>query len=96
MARASWVANAKLGEPPHERQDIVASNAERFSKRMEVAILTTSQLFEALRLEQLGQFNPMEFWDKVFDASGLVDLPGATPGQHDHPIRPDTGQSARE
>ena len=40
------------------------------------AVLTTAQLFEALRRKQEGSFDPETFWSAVFAANGVVELPG--------------------
>jgi hypothetical protein len=74
------VANPRRSEPPHERKDHVAPNALAFAQRIGVAILLTTQIFEALRLHQLGEFDNEAFWNRVFTTSGLCDLPEPRPG----------------
>src|SRR5262249_36368166 len=69
------IANLKLDPPPPERGDLFGSNAEAAARRVGLAILTTTQLYEALRLDQLGQLDRREFWDEVFNAVGPCNLP---------------------
>jgi hypothetical protein len=84
MADEGWegkgviVANLKLSEPPDTRDEVVAPNALTFAKRVEIGILTTPQLYEALRRDQEGTLDRHEFWEAVFSANGLVGLPSVS------------------
>jgi hypothetical protein len=69
------VANLKLGERPDQRQDLIAPNAKKFAESSEMAVLTSTQLHEALRRDQLGELDRDAFWNAIFRASGQVDLP---------------------
>lgn len=69
------VANLKLEENPTDRTDLIAPNAERFAKEQHIAILTTTQLYEAVRQRQRNSLDESLFWEKIFQADGLVDLP---------------------
>jgi hypothetical protein len=69
------VANLKLEERPDLRQDLIAPNAERFARDHNIAVVLTTQLYEALRQHQAGSLDYTAFWDRVYNASGLADLP---------------------
>jgi hypothetical protein len=89
LAEEGWrgkgivVANVRLKDPPDKRADLVGSNALTFARNIGVCIVTTSQLFEALRQEQSGTLDRDAFWQELFDTDGLVSLPGpkANPAQ---------------
>ncbi len=71
------VANLKLEEPPDARADLIAPNAQKFAERVDIAILTTGQVFEAISELQRGDFDRDAFWDAVFGSAGLIEsLPG--------------------
>lgn len=84
MADEAWdgkgilIANLRLNEPPGDRSDVVAPNALAFAQRVGISILTTSQLYEAIRLDQEGALDREAFWSAIFDASGLVFLPSVS------------------
>ena len=61
-----------IEEPADERRDLVAPNALAFARRIGVAVLTTTQLHEALRQRQESRFDESSFWDSIFAADGLV------------------------
>jgi hypothetical protein len=69
------VANLKLSDAPPVRSDLVAPNAVAFAERVGICILTTPQLFEALRRQQDGELDAKSFWDVAFATSGLAALP---------------------
>jgi hypothetical protein len=86
IAEESWTgkgllcANLKLEEPPDERSDLVAPNALAFAERVGIAIVTTSQLHEALREHETEGFDSKAFWDSLQSVSGLVGLPQSRRG----------------
>lgn len=67
------VANLKLEEPADERVDLIAPNALAFAEKVDIAILTTGQVFEAISELQREVFDSDAFWDAVFRAAGLVE-----------------------
>lgn len=69
------VANAYAETHPDERGDPIAPNAKTFAVNGGVAILTTVQLYDALRRSQAGGFDVESFWRSVFNAEGLAELP---------------------
>ena len=73
--KAFIVANLKLDLPPEERDEPFGAQALSTAERAEISILTTPQLYEALRLHQLGELDRDGFWDEVFRAHGRCDLP---------------------
>lgn len=70
------VGNPYCATRLEERKEPLTGNAKSYAENGGVALLTTVQLYEALRKKQLGELDEDAFWDAVFDANGLVDLPG--------------------
>lgn len=78
------VANPYCNTKLEDRGEPLTGNAKSYAENGEVALLTTSQLFEAVRRYQLGELDVDAFWSEVFQAKGVVDLPGpATPARAD-------------
>ena len=81
MADEGWdgkgiiVANLKLGQPPRERSDLVAPNALAFAETVGICIVTTPELYEALRKHQAGALKADAFWDALAAARGVTALP---------------------
>jgi hypothetical protein len=69
------VGNAHCETPLEERGAPLAPNAERYAINGSVAVVTTAQLFEALRRKQAGSFDEATFWKTVFESNGLARLP---------------------
>ena len=59
-----------------ERGEPFATNAKTYALNSGVALVTTVQLYEAVRLQQLRQFDEDAFWKGIFAAVGLAELPG--------------------
>jgi hypothetical protein len=68
------VGNPYCDRPLEERGDVLAPNAATYARNGGVGIITTAQLFEALRQKQSGTFDAGRFWETVFAASGDVRL----------------------
>jgi hypothetical protein len=73
--KAVLVVNAHRAFAPDARPEPVADSAEKFAVRTGTAIVTTSQIFEALRQRQLDESNASEFWDAIFQADGCCSHP---------------------
>lgn len=74
------VGNALRDVPPSERAETVADNAAKFAARHGTVIVTTGQIFEALRRLQHGEGgSTSEFWDALFCTNGVSDLPTVAP-----------------
>jgi hypothetical protein len=73
------IANLKLDQPPVERTELYGSEALAAAERSGIAILTTSQLYEALRQNELSTLDSSAFWDEVLTASGPCSLPTVQP-----------------
>jgi hypothetical protein len=71
------VGNAHCETPPAERGDPLAPNALDYARNSGVAVLTTVQVYEALRERQEGTFDEPAFWRAVFSAKGPVEWPGS-------------------
>lgn len=69
------VGNPHCEVPPQHRSEPLAQNALEYARNGEVALLTTSQVYEALRRRQQGDFDETGFWSAVFAAKGVVELP---------------------
>jgi hypothetical protein len=69
------IANTHRAMAPGERPEAIADSAKKFAERTGAAILTTPQIYEALRQQQIGDYDSGRFWDAVFETDGLVDLP---------------------
>jgi hypothetical protein len=70
------VGNPHCDTPLEERGEILAPNAADYARNGNVAVVTTAQLFEALRQQQAGTFNESRFWATVFETSGAAQLDG--------------------
>ena len=69
------VANPYCETRLEERGEPLTGNARSYAENGEVGLLTTVQLYEALRQHQLGELDINTFWDSVFNAAGIADLP---------------------
>jgi|JI6StandDraft_1071083.scaffolds.fasta_scaffold04932_6 hypothetical protein len=69
------IANLFRNSPPSDREDVYASNSLDRASKNNLALLTTTQLFSALKSHQAGTLNPQKFWDALFEASGPCALP---------------------
>lgn len=69
------VGNAYCETPPDERGEALAPNAATYARNGDVAVVTTVQLFEALRQKQLGVLDEDDFWSVIFESKGSADLP---------------------
>ena len=77
--KAILIVNALLAEPPVQRDAEVGPKAEEFAKTIDAAIVTTQQLYEAVRRSQAGELDGNAFWSTIFNSRGTVDLPRPTP-----------------
>jgi len=73
------VGNPHCSKPLDERGETVAPNAATYASNGGVAVVTTAQLFQALRQKQAGTFDEARFWKTVFETSGVADLDEPTP-----------------
>lgn len=69
------IANLFNNEPPSERRDIFPRNAVQTAERFDQCLMTTTQLFRALRSNQRGALDVQEFWDAIFGTVGICTLP---------------------
>lgn len=78
------IANPYCNTKLEDRGEPLTGNARSYAENGDVALLTTSQLYEAIRMHQLGELDVDAFWSEIFQAKGVVDLPGpATPASAD-------------
>jgi hypothetical protein len=66
---------------PGDRSRLFPANCVAFAERAEICLLTTTQLFEALRRHQLRELDVGVFFETLFRTSGVCSLPEvADPG----------------
>jgi hypothetical protein len=83
--KAVIVGNPNCDLPIGDRGDPLAPNALQYAERGEVALVTTAQIYEALRQQQRGDFDEGLFWERVFGASGNADLAYPPPPANEPP-----------
>lgn len=69
------VGNAYCETPPSQRGEPLAPNALEYARNSGVVVLTTVQVYEALRQHQEGNFDEAAFWKAVFSARATVQWP---------------------
>lgn len=70
------VGNPHCETSPLERGDPLAPNATTYAENGDVALVTTTQIYEGLRRKQAGDFDEEGFWRTIFESKGHVDLAG--------------------
>jgi hypothetical protein len=75
------IVNAHASTPVGQRSAAIEGQTLRTVERFGCAVLTTSQLYQALHDDQQGALNRSEFWDAVLSADGVIDLPEPEPIQ---------------
>jgi hypothetical protein len=73
--KALIVGNPFCEMPLHERGAPLAPNATQYAENGDVGLVTTAQLYEALRRHQNEDFDQPVFWQTVFAARGVAALP---------------------
>jgi hypothetical protein len=74
------VGNPHCDLPLDQRGATLAPNAATYAANGGVAVITTIQLFEALRRKQAGTFDAASFWNTVFASAGAVEAEGPDGG----------------
>ena len=69
-AKALLVVNAERGTHPSERSGALPESALAEARRLDVAVLTTLQIFHALSEAQQSSFEPDAWWFAVISTSG--------------------------
>lgn len=69
------IVNLQCEEDPRNRKNTVPANCLDAAKTFDIAIVTTGQLFQGLSSNQKHTLDQKAFWDRIFSASGLCDLP---------------------
>ncbi len=69
------IVNLQCDEDPRKRKDCIPPNCVEAARTFDIAIITTAQLFHALVLNQKGALDREAFWNRLFSAGGLSDLP---------------------
>lgn len=73
--KALLMVNAFRGGPVEDRAQVFPKDCVNLAGRFRVAMLTTTALFQAIKLKQEGAFDSERFWQTVFTTDGLCDLP---------------------
>jgi hypothetical protein len=68
------VGNPHCDKPLQDRGGVLAPNAAAHAYTTGVGVLTTTQLFEALRQKQDGSFDQGHFWKALFETIGVIGL----------------------
>jgi hypothetical protein len=69
------IACLKNETHPRARRDLFPDNCVKLATRTGICLMTTTQLYEALRRDQLGQLDRESFFAAIFDANSICDLP---------------------
>jgi hypothetical protein len=81
IANENWaskgilIANMHCDETPGQRDDPFPTNCIQTAKHFQLCLLTTTQIFHALRLHQRGELDVQAFWNTIFGTSGVCELP---------------------
>lgn len=60
---------------PGRRSNLFPPNCVSLAQRTEIALLTTTQLYEALSRHQLNELDAGAFFEQLFSTSGICDFP---------------------
>ncbi len=74
--RGLLVVNAHAHQPPAQRRTSFTDEAVEIAERFDVGLVTTEQLFTAVRDAQRGTFDQERFWESVMTAEGVSAAPG--------------------
>lgn len=69
--RGLLVVNAHAHQTPAERRTAFTDEAVEIAERFDVGLVTTEQLFTAVRDAQRGTFDQERFWESVMTAEGV-------------------------
>ncbi len=69
------IANLFCSNPPGRRGVVFPDNCVRAAQRLEICLVTTTQLFNALLLHQQGILDVERFWNAVYNTNGVCLLP---------------------
>jgi hypothetical protein len=69
------VVNLQCQQDPRDRREFIPTNCASAAARFDISIVTTTQLFQAMVADQQGDLDRKQFWDSVFAAKGICDLP---------------------
>lgn len=75
------IGNPESSHPPTERSGGFDSNAVGLSSRWGISLMTSAQLFEALRRLQKKELMQHQLWERIFQADGLAEPLNSCPGQ---------------
>jgi hypothetical protein len=69
------IANLLIESRPRKRSDVFPPNAVRLAETTGTCLMTTTQLYRALREHQAGQLDTSEFFTMIAETSGVCTLP---------------------
>lgn len=79
LPKGILIANLACRQAPGERGVVFPDNCVKAARRLDICLMTTTQLFHALRRHQLAQLDVGSFWDTVYTTKGICPLPDLTP-----------------
>ena len=75
------IACLRNEESPEARTGLFPDNAAKFAARAGICLMTTTQLYEALRRDQLGELDRDAFFATIFETDGACKLPEPEAGE---------------
>ncbi len=69
------IANLDLNNSPEQRGELFPSNCVKAAQRINMCLMTTTQLFNALCSFQRNELDITDFWNTVFNTNGVCPLP---------------------
>ncbi|HEY9621607.1 MAG TPA: hypothetical protein V6C78_14705, partial [Crinalium sp.] len=69
------IANTEASKPPSQRGEAFPSSCIRAAQHLGYSLVTTTQLFQAIATHQRQQLDRTQFWNMLFDTSGICPLP---------------------
>jgi hypothetical protein len=69
------IGNPYCRLPLEERGPGFGPNAVDYARRRDLSLLTTAQLIDALRLKQLGKWEPTDWWRRLLESNGPFKWP---------------------
>ena len=74
-SKGMLIANMHCADPPSQRQHPFPDNCVRTAEQFGLCLITTTQIFQALREHQRGGVDLAAFWDTIFATNGVCPLP---------------------
>ncbi|MDX2212204.1 MAG: hypothetical protein SFY66_02835 [Oculatellaceae cyanobacterium bins.114] len=69
------IANTEFHKPPLQRKEAFQPNCIRAAQHFSYCLVTTTQLFQAIALNQRGELDLTQFWSALLETNGICPLP---------------------